>query len=134
MQWIDPDEHKDKLIKYNGYAAVKGQCYHKTVNTEAIHNDSLKIEHIDGENWEVFLVSHRLDLDGQTYYYGSFLEGIGMFNVMIPKENIRELTDGERETLAKANMGMYGCHTGNLSYTYGLGVINNFAEAKEVNA
>jgi hypothetical protein len=50
-----------------------------------------------------------------------FVEGLGFVDVMVPIENVRDLTQAEKAVFSNKIMGMYGSHSGKLSYTYSLG-------------
>lgn len=119
--WIDPENHP--VNKDNHYYAVKNETSHKSVAIiKPLHSKGL--EKIDDFDWELFHSSHRGTVNNVEYIWGSFVEGIGMFNVMVAMENARRLTPQEIETFSNKRYGMYGSHSGNLSYTFGLGKID----------
>ncbi len=84
--------------------------------------NSNDIEKVDGKDWELFSVSHEGEIDGVKYYWGMYVEGIGAFDVQVVQEHCRELSEAEREAWAKKRLGMYGSHSGKLSYTLPSGV------------
>lgn len=117
--WIDPDLHKPAQVKENKYLAVRREAAHKTVTLiKPCHSKGL--EHIDGDDWELFHSNFTLEHVGITFYYGMFVEGMGWFNVMVAQENVRELTDAEKVEFSGKVYGMYGSTSGNLSYTTSL--------------
>ena len=87
---------------------------------EAIHSEGL--DHVEGRDWEMFRVSSEGTVAGHPYVWGVFVEGMGLFNVMVETRNTRELLDHERKVWSRKILGMYGSHTGNLSYTFPSGV------------
>lgn len=124
--WIDPMLDMDRLTyrpevqKHNEHYATRGACHKIFTYMEPIHSKHL--EKTDGHDWELFHASHRGTIDGVEYLWGMFVEGMGFFNVMVPVELSRPLTDAEREAWSKVTLGMYGSHSGNLSYTLPSGV------------
>lgn len=128
LRWIDPTRGypDDTLIEgveriSPEYVAVTGRGYHKAIpeGTDVDHTSGL--EHIDGKDWELFTVNKRGTVDGKSYVWGMFVEGLGMMDYMIEAENVRHLTEAERKHFSGMRMGMYGSHSGNLSYTFTLG-------------
>ena len=120
MEWLDPDTqvlYKNKQLKKK-YAAVSGLAYHKLFpdGREVIHTKGL--EHINNKDWELISIS----LESEKNYWGMFVEGLGFFNVMFPKDQVRELTKKEIEYLKGVQFGMFGSHSGKLSYTFNLGI------------
>ena len=65
-------------------------------------------------------LQRALEEKGRAWVWGMFVEGIGAFNVMVAAEHVRDLTDAERAYYSGRTMGMYGSHSGNLSYTLNL--------------
>jgi hypothetical protein len=124
--WIDPMLNMDKLVyrpeiqKHVEHYAVRGACHKLMSYLGGIH--SAHLERIDDHDWELFHASHRGTIDGVDYLWGMFVEGLGLFNVMVPFELARPLTTAEREAWSKVQLGMYGSHSGNLSYTFQSGV------------
>ena len=127
MEWVDPtkgypdDTLIEGVIKAVRHVAVCGIATHKSVpSMEAIHSEGL--DHVEGRDWEMFRVSSEGTVAGHTYVWGVFVEGMGLFNVMVETRNTRELLDHERKVWSRKILGMYGSHTGNLSYTFPSGV------------
>lgn len=114
MEWIDP-EKTENVKECNKYILFSGQYAHKTGIWDVIPNKN--IEMIDEKEWEMFGVGYEND----EYYWGMPVEGLGMVHCMCPKENCRELTKKERKYWSGKTMGMYGSHSGKLSYTFKLG-------------
>jgi len=102
------------------HIAVSVGAVHQLMHMKPIHSDGL--ENINNLDWELFTVSYEGVIEGVNYYWGMFVEGIGAFNVMVVKEFTRELTQQERDTWSKKTLGMYGSHSGKLSYTFSSGV------------
>ena len=128
--WISPTiEYRNKFIPIEGVHKVE-EHKHVLVSTGATHKtidffnpiNSNDIEKIDGKDWELFSVSHEGEIDGVKYYWGMFVEGLGWFNVQVVQEHCRELLPQEREVWSKKTLGMYGSHSGNLSYTLPSGI------------
>lgn len=124
MQWIDPtrgypdDTLVNGVTKKNGYAAVTGQCYHKSFHPKAIHSTDL--EHVDDKDWELFHQSLTGVIEDKNYIWGMFVEGIGAVNVMVPSDQVRDLTSKEKRAWSGKNMSMVGSHTGKLSYDFNM--------------
>lgn len=122
QKWIDPDtpERKplQKKVEGHGYVAVTGEWGHKIMHHSVIHSNGL--EKIDGKDWEMFCAHFTLEVEGKTYFYGMFVEGLGMFNVMLPAEQVRELTQDERKHWSGRGMSMVGSHTGKVGYTFAM--------------
>jgi hypothetical protein len=112
--------YRPDVEKHDQHYATRGACHKMMAYMEPIHSKGL--ERTDGHSWELFRSSHRGTIDGVEYLWGMFVEGLGMFNVMVPMELARPLTQEERETWSKVTLGMYGSHSGKLSYTMGSGV------------
>lgn len=106
--------------KHQQHYAVRTEAQHKMMQMTPYHSKHL--EKIDGHDWELFGTSHRGFVDGREYVWGMFVEGLGMFNVMVPVDYIRELLPAERDAWSKQGMVMVGSHTGKESYTMGSGV------------
>lgn len=125
--WVDPVLESDRLTyrpgvhKHSEHYAVRGACHKIMAYMEPIH--SAHLEHADGHDWELFHASPRGTVDNVEYLWGMFVEGIGLFHVMVPIELSRPLTIEEREAWSKVTLGMYGSHSGNLSCTMPSGVI-----------
>lgn len=123
MNWIDPTKGYPDSTLISGvnksayYIAVKGKVYHKSMNMEAIHSDGL--EKIDGEDWELF----HVDKENETYVWGMFVEGLGAFDICVPRDQIRELTENEKTYWSNRQMVMVGSHTGKTSYGFNVGTI-----------
>lgn len=114
--YVDPDQFKDRQVEMKGYVAVKNEAAHVLARyLKPYHTDGL--EKIDGCDWELFRTRFSIDVDGQTYYYGMFAEGLGFFDVMVAAENVRELTDGERSAFSNKGYAIVGFHSGKTSYT-----------------
>ncbi|BAG41505.1 hypothetical protein [Ralstonia phage phiRSL1] len=124
--WIDPMLDSNKLTyrlgveRHGEHYAVRGACHKLLPYLTPCHSQYL--EHTDGHDWELYRASHRGTVDGVEYLWGMFVEGLGMFNVMVPVELARPLTAAEREAWSKVKLGMYGSHSGKLSYTMPSGV------------
>lgn len=116
--WTDPTTKDDvRKIKGEWHIAVSVGSTHKAALFMApIHSRDL--DHVDGLDWELFHVA----LEDDTYFWGSFVEGMGMFNVQVVKTHTRDLTAIEREIWSKKTLGMYGMNSGKLSYTLPSGV------------
>jgi hypothetical protein len=112
--------YRPEVQKHNEHYATRGACHQLFPYMDPIHSKCL--EKIDGHDWELFHASHRGTIDGQEYLWGMFVEGLGFFNVMVPIELSRPLTDAERETWSKVTLGMYGSHSGKFSYSFPSGV------------
>lgn len=111
IKWQDPD--KLKAEKFDSrYVCVKSPWFHKLYpeGTDVLGNQDIE------EGWEIATVSRKND----DFFWGMFVEGLGLFHCMFPKENVRELTEAERKAWAGRRLGMYGSHTGNLSYGFNL--------------
>lgn len=127
--WIDPTlgYPDDTLIEgvskiAVSYVAARTGSAHKALPwMEPIHSSGL--EHIDGHDWELFTTQLRGIVNGRDWVWGQFVEGLGMIHVMVPADFIRELTPTEREYYSGRRFGMYGSHSGNLSYTFDLPVL-----------
>lgn len=116
--WVDYSSYKysEDYAKCNKYIAVRNEAAHKSIAfMKPIHSKGL--EHIDGDDWELFHSDFTVKRDGKLFYYGMFVEGIGAINVMVAEENMRDLTPEEKKTFSGKTYGMYGSHSGNLSYT-----------------
>ena len=108
-------------VEKGEHVAVKIASVHKsTPYYEVIHSKDL--EHIGGHDWELFTVSHIGMIGDQVYIWGMFVEGLGAFNQMVPIHHMRKLLPQEREAWSKKRLGLYGSHSGNLSYTVDAGV------------
>jgi hypothetical protein len=124
--WIDPVADKVRMKyrpeakEHDQHYATRGACHKIMAYMKPIHSKHL--DHTDGHDWELFRASHRGTIDGVEYLWGMFVEGLGMFNVMIPLELSRPITSDERAAWSKVRLGMYGSHSGNLSYTFNSGV------------
>lgn len=114
LNWHEPTPRARKASRY---AAVRGRCEHKSGKFDAIHTSGL--EHIGNDDWELFTISQQDD----KHVWGMFVEGLGAFDIMVPLENVRDLTYTEKAEFSNKVMGMYGFHSGKLSYTYSLGEI-----------
>lgn len=111
---IDPEDcGAEKLY---ATVAVTGEVAHKLMNWTACHSRDL--DHVDEKDWELFSVSHRGTHQGREYIWGMFLEGIGAFNVMVPIQNVRNITKTERAARTERPMQMVGSHTGKVSYGF----------------
>lgn len=125
--WIDPVKRQgptcgdrdllDGLFKDPGYVAVRTYATHKSIKIfTPIHSQHL--EHTEGCDWELFSLCYRGSVDGVDYVWGEYVEGMGAFHVMVPAQFTRELTAAEREAWSGQTMGMYGSHSGKLSYSF----------------
>lgn len=124
--WIDPlvdlskMKYRADVKEHDQHYATRGSCHKIMAYMQPFH--SAHLERTDGHDWELFRASHRGTIDGVEYLWGMFVEGLGLFNVMVPVELSRSLTATEREAWSKVRLGMYGSHSGNLSYTLDSGV------------
>lgn len=123
--WVDPTTgdmttYRKEVQPHNEHYATRGSAHKLFEHMAPIH--SAHLEKTDGYDWELFHASHRGTIDGIEYLWGMFVEGLGFFNVMVPLELSRPLTASEREAWSKVQLGMYGSHSGKLSYTLGSGV------------
>jgi hypothetical protein len=112
LNWHEPTPQAKPASRY---VAVRGQCEHKMGTLDAIYTSGL--EPLFGDVWELFTVSKQDD----KHVWGMFVEGLGFVDVMVPIENVRDLTQAEKAVFSNKIMGMYGSHSGKLSYTYSLG-------------
>src|SRR6478735_10577978 len=128
-KWIDPTKGYPDSTLIEGvtplaettHIAVCIGATHKSLNyIEPIHSRDL--ERVAGLEWELFNAYYEGTINGVDYYWGMFVEGIGAFNVMVVKAHTREITDAERDAWSKKTLGMYGSHSGELSYTMPSGV------------
>lgn len=103
-----------EIIEPNNGCILASIYYHKIfVNGwKAISNDG--IQKIDNKDWEIFFVSHET----KNGYFCTPLEGLGLVDVFVYKEDIRPFTESELNFWSNKKMGMYGSHTGTLSRTY----------------
>ncbi len=126
--WIDPtkgypsDELRPGVSRFKPiHLAVSVGASHKTLPyMQPMH--SAHLEHVDGKDWELINVYYVGIINGVKYYWGGFVEGLGFFNVMFVADHTRALTPAEREAWSKVTLGMYGSHSGKLSYTLPSGV------------
>lgn len=102
------------------HIAVSVGAVHQLMHMKPIHSEGL--ERVNDLDWELFTVNYEGNIEGINYCWGMFVEGIGFFNVMVVKEFTRELTEQERKDWSKKTLGMYGSHSGELSYTFPSGV------------
>jgi hypothetical protein len=134
--WVDPTVGKEGadpmrrnsdldlkpcVVEKQGHVAVCTGSVHKGLGYIR-PSPSAHLDRVANLDWELFSVSSIGVIDGQTYLWGMYVEGIGAFNVMVPKEFTRELLPHEREAWSKQRMGMYGSHSDKFSYTTGSGV------------
>lgn len=136
FRWIDPtlgypnDTLIDGVRKLEKarYVAVRGAGAHKSMAwMEACHSSGL--ERVDGFDWELFTADKEGEADGRSWLWGMFVEGIGAFNVMVPAEWVRDLTDAERDYYSGRRMGMYSGIGGPLSYTLNLPALQSKGDA-----
>lgn len=108
MEWVNPE--KCEVQKAKGDILCK-KFYHKMYpeGTDGVKNKG--IVDVDGYEWEIFHVS-KITSDR---VWGMPMEGIGLINCMIMKEDTREFLPEELEQLSEFNMCMVGSHTGNVS-------------------
>lgn len=106
--------------KHAQHYAVRTESQHKMMQLTPIHSKHL--EKVDDHDWELFSAAYRGTVDGREYIWGMYVEGLGMFNVMVPVDFIRELLPAEREAWSKQGMVMVGSHTGKESYGFSSGV------------
>lgn len=104
-----------KLDKTKTILVSEGAAHKAIQFFEIINSDD--IERVNDKDWELFTASYEGEIDGVKYYWGMFVEGIGAFNVQVVQEHCRDLTPEERAKWSKKTLGMYGSHSGKLSYT-----------------
>ena len=128
LTWIDPTLGYPNPALREGveqierqYVAVSIRGFHKLLPNGSKVGHTKGLEHVDDRDWELFVVSKRGIIDGQSFVWGMFVEGLGMVDYMIEAENVRHLSEAERKHFSGMRMGMYGSHSGNLSYTFTLG-------------
>lgn len=118
MKWKEPKDYKE----VNGYILVK-KYYHKSMGEcEAIPNS-----HIKGD-YEII----HVDKETKDAFYGMPLEGLGLVDCMCLKSDCRSFTDKEWEYWGEEHsFGMYGSHSGNLSYTFKVKLDNNLLKESD---
>ena len=107
--WKEPKNE----VKNSG-AILACWCYHKMFpdGRDACSNNG--IEEVDGKKWEIFNVYSETE----EAYYGTPLEGLGLFDCMLLKSDTRPFTDRELDFWSDQQMGMYGSYSGKLSYGF----------------
>lgn len=130
--WIDPTKGypDDTLIEgvveapQRMYVLVSQGWTHKTIifGKPITNRDIVKVNDLDWEIFHVYLIGH---VKGRTYYWGMPLEGLGLMHCQFLADHCRDFLPAERELWANRRMGMYGSHTGNLSYTMPSGIAPN---------
>jgi len=126
FKWIDPMldmntlTYRPEVQPHSEHYAVRAACHKIMEFMDGIH--SKHFEKVDGHDWELFHASHRGTIDGVEYLWGMFVEGMGLFNVMVPVELSRPLLPAEREAWSKMTLGMYGSHSGKHSFNFHSGV------------
>lgn len=119
MKWKEPKNYK--IVK--GYVLCS-KCFHTTNENgdyNIIPNDGIK------GDYEIF----RVDKETDDCYYGMPLEGLGLFDCMLPKEFCRPFEEDELKFWQNKKMGMYGSHSGDLSYTYKISINDIMTTKKE---
>lgn len=118
--WIDPTKGYPDSTLRDGvrkieptYIAIKNGGAHKSIEWMTAV-PTVDLEKIDGHDWELFTAT----CEDEKYVWGMFVEGIGALNVMVPKEYIRNLTDGERKKWSGRKLVMVGSHSGKESYGF----------------
>ena len=104
MRWKAPENYKE----VNGYVLVN-KYYHKAFKgpVNAVANDN-----IEGD-WEIIHISKETN----NAFYGMPLEGLGLLDCMCLKTDCRPFNEKELKYWnGPHTFGMYGSHTGNLSY------------------
>jgi hypothetical protein len=119
LTWVDPvlsngtygyqTVYQAGIRKASATVAVYGHCAHKTLPLDAIHTEGL--EKVDGHSWELFHVS----LYNDTTVWGSMVEGLGMMHVMVPRDQVRDLSDAERTHFAGKYLTLSGMMSGIVS-------------------
>lgn len=71
-------------------------------------------EKIDNKNWDVFHIHYET----KDAYYGVPMLGMGLIDCMILKIDTRPFLDSE----LNYKVGMFGCHTGNISRKYNINI------------
>ena len=127
MKWIKPQN----TVENNGH--ILTSYYYHTVYPEGKETVSNKyIKRINNKEWEIFTVYR----ENKQAYYGIPLEGFGLLDCMILKENTRPFTKQELKNLTEVNIGMFGSYSGKLNCTYKIKItpcISKFTE-EQINA
>lgn len=113
IQWKDPEYSGTKAVQIKTrYVCVKSPWFHKLYpgGTTVIGNNDIE------PGWELATISRQ----SSDCFWGMFVEGLGLFNCMFPKENVRELTEVEKKAWSGKRLGIYGSHSGKLSYCFNL--------------
>ena len=101
MNYVEPKDYKE----VDGYVLCS-RYTHKLGEFEAIRNAD-----IEG-NFEIM----RVDKETKDCFYGMSIEGLGLIDCMILKSDCRAFKDSELEAWSKRRIGIYGSHSGKLSY------------------
>lgn len=105
----------------HGYVLCTKYVHAFVGELEAIAN-----KHIEG-NYEIMVVDKETD----KYFYGMPFEGMGLVDCMIDKKDCRPFTQKELEAYKFVRMGMYGSHSGKLSYTFETSIDNDLMAGRE---
>ena len=103
----------NNYVEPKGYKEVDGYVLcskysHKLGNFKAIANSD-----IEGD-WEIMRVSKETN----EAFYGMPVEGLGLVDCMILKKDCRAFKEQELKAWRERKMGMFGSHSGKLSYCY----------------
>lgn len=115
--WIDPDTVETEKI--DRFMLVKEGASHKSMAFYTISHSN-DIEKIDDHSWQIYRASLTGVVDGRRYFWGMFVEGLGMFHMMVAEENMRDLTSVEKRAWSKRGLAMVGSHSGEHSYSFNL--------------
>lgn len=102
--YVEPKDYKE----VRGFVLCTKYVHMSVGELEAIPNHD-----IEGD-YEIMVV----DKETEKYFYGMPFEGMGLVDCMIDKKDCRPFTEKELEAYKFVRMGMYGSHSGKLSYTY----------------
>lgn len=110
--WKEPKDYKE----VEGWVLCK-KYYHKSVGElEAIPNKNIE------DDYEILIIGKETD----KAFYGMPLEGMGLIDCMALKSDCRPFTEEElKYWMKERTFGMYGSHSGNLSYEYKVNLVND---------
>jgi hypothetical protein len=124
--WIDPTlGYPDSTLR-EGVEKVESRVFafkigvaHKAIPwMTPCHEKGM--EKIDGFDWEPVHINLKGTIDGQDYFWGMPVLGLGLMNVMVPAAHLRPFTDKEKKFWSGRKLGMFGSHSGDLSYTFNM--------------
>ncbi len=102
-KYLEPKDYKE----VDGYVLCS-KYYHKIGEFNAIRNND-----IEGD-WEIM----KIDKETKEAFYGMPVEGLGLVNCMILKEDCRAFKEQELNAWQNRIMGIFGSHSDKLSYCY----------------